>query len=134
MTSRLRRASSRRAVAVLKAAGLGLAVVAGVAALLGHRQHSADQRQARDVWEALEASAEPSPPLYDTETVADLPEIARRYFARAIKPGTPLHRVVRLEMEGTFVLNGTDMPMRARQIPRATRHGASSGRRRSAPD
>ena len=45
-----------------------------------------------------------------------MPEIAQRYFARAIQPGTPLHRTVRLEMEGRFILNGTPLPMTARQI------------------
>lgn len=43
---------------------------------------------------------------YDPRMVADLPEVGRRFFARAIEPGTPLHRVVVLEMAGTFILNG----------------------------
>ena len=116
MIPRARPGSGRTTRTVIKAVGLGLVVVAGAAALLGYRQHADDQRQAREVWAALEASADPSPPLYHPAMVADLPEIARRYFARGIEPGTPLHRVVRLEMEGTFVVNGTDMPIRARQI------------------
>jgi hypothetical protein len=57
--------------------------------------------------EALKASADPSPPLYNPGMVDCLPEVARRYFSRPIEPGMPLHRVVRLEMDGTFVLNGT---------------------------
>ena len=39
--------------------------------------------------------------------LAHLPEVAQRYFARAIAPGTPLFRTVRLEMQGSFILNGT---------------------------
>jgi len=42
--------------------------------------------------------------------------VAQRYFARAIEPGTPLHRVVRLEMGGSFIMNGNAMPMTAHQI------------------
>jgi hypothetical protein len=33
-----------------------------------------------------------------------MPEVARRYFTHAIAPGTPLRTVVRLGMEGTFLL------------------------------
>ena len=38
--------------------------------------------------------------------------VLRADFARAIAGGTPLHRVVRLDMHGTFTMNGRDMPMR----------------------
>lgn len=78
--------------------------------------HSRDRAQARAVWAALEAVRETDPPRYDPAMVADLPEVAQRYFARAIDPGTPLHRVVRLEMAGSFIMNATAMPMTARQI------------------
>ena len=78
--------------------------------------HSRDQAQARAVWAALEAVREADPPRFDPAMVADLPEVAQRYFARAIDPGTPLHRVVRLDMEGSFIMNGNPMPMTARQI------------------
>jgi len=93
---------------------LFMLLLAGIA--LGLWAHSRDQAQMRTVWAALEAARETDPPRYDPAMVADLPEVAQRYFARAIEPGTPLHRVVRLEMEGSFIMNGNPMPMAARQI------------------
>jgi hypothetical protein len=95
---------------------LALAALLTAAAALGLRAESRDRAQAARVWAALEALTEADPPRYDPAMVEGLPEVARRYFARAIAPGTPLHRVVRLEMEGSFILNGTPMPMAARQI------------------
>ncbi len=89
-------------------------VLAGVA--LGLWVHSRDQAQMRAVWTALEAARDTDPPRYDPAMAADLPEVAQRYFARAIEPGTPLHRMVRLEMEGSFIMNGNPLPMTARQI------------------
>jgi len=89
---------------LLAGAGLGLWV------------HSRDQAQARAVWAALEAAREADPPRYDPAMVADLPEVAQRYFFRTIEPGTPLHRVVRLEMEGSFIMNGNPLSMTARQM------------------
>jgi hypothetical protein len=98
-------------IIVLILAGLLIAAVA-----YGLWVHSRDRAQMRGVWAALEAAREADPPRYDPAMVAALPEVAQRFFARAIEPGTPLHRVVRLEMEGSFVMNGTPMPMTARQI------------------
>jgi hypothetical protein len=92
-----------------------LALVAGAAAL-GLALNARDRAQAARIWAALEAGRDPAPPAYDPAMVADLPEVARRYFAHAIAPGTPLHRTVRLEMAGSFILNGTELPMTARQI------------------
>lgn len=83
---------------------------------LGLWVHSRDLAQARKVWTALEGVREADPLRYDPAMTADLPEIARRYFARAISPGAPLHRTVRLEMAGSFIMNGNAMPMTARQI------------------
>jgi hypothetical protein len=65
---------------------------------------------------STEATREANPPAFDPAIVADLPEVAQRYFACAILPGTALHRVVSLDMSGTFILNGTEMPMTAHQI------------------
>ncbi len=93
---------------------LAALLLAGIA--LGLWVNSRDQAQARAVWAALEAAQEANPPRYDPAMVEGVPEIAQRYFARAIDPGTPLHRVVRLEMAGSFIMNGTAMPMTAHQI------------------
>ena len=101
---------------LLKVILLSIAALLPAATAFGLWVHSRDQAQMRAVWSALEAEHEDDPPRYDPAMVADLPEIARRYFARAIEPGTPLHRMVRLEMEGSFIMNGTPMPMTARQI------------------
>jgi hypothetical protein len=91
-----------------------VAILAG--AVLGALLHSRDQAQMRTVWAALEGAREDDPPHYDSAMVAELPEVAQRYFARTIAPGTPLHRIVRLEMEGSFIMNGNEMLMTARQI------------------
>ncbi|MCC5968996.1 MAG: hypothetical protein JJU15_03535 [Pararhodobacter sp.] len=101
---------------MLKIIILALAALVLAAVALGLWVHSRDQAQMRAVWAALEHAREADPPRYDPSMVADLPEVAQRYFARAIEPGTPLHRIVQLEMAGSFIMNGTEMPMSARQI------------------
>ncbi|WP_209428301.1 DUF6544 family protein [Pararhodobacter sp. SW119] len=95
---------------------LALVGVLILALALGFWVHSRDRAQAARVWAALETAREADPPAFDPAMVADLPEVAQRYFARAIEPGTPLHRLVRLEMAGSFIMNGNAMPMSARQI------------------
>lgn len=95
---------------------LALVALLLAAIAFGFWVHARDRAQARTVWAALEDAREIEPQHYDPAMVAELPEIARRYFARAIEPGAPLHRVVRLEMEGSFIMNGNPMPMTARQI------------------
>ncbi len=96
--------------------GLTIVIALLAAAVIGAFLHSRDRAHAQSVWSGLQEAREAEPLRYDPAMVADLPEVAQRYFARAISPGTPLHRVVRLEMEGTFVLNGRPMPMRASQV------------------
>ena len=79
-----------------------------------------DRRQDRAEWDRLAALQPEAPDRFDPQMVADLPEPARRYFAHAIAPGTPLLPVAVIEMTGAFSL-GTredprDQPMQARQI------------------
>lgn len=101
---------------ILKIILLAVATLLIAAIALGLWVHSRDRAQAARVWAALEVAREADPPRYDPAMVAELPEIAQRYFAHAIEPGTPLHRMVRLQMEGSFIMNGNPMPMTARQI------------------
>jgi hypothetical protein len=101
---------------LLKITLLAIAIVLTAAITLALWAHARDQRQVAEIWDRLESARESDPSHYDPAMVADLPEIAQRYFARAITPGTPLHRVVRLEMNGRFILNGNDLPMTAQQI------------------
>lgn len=101
---------------ILKIVLFALAGLPIGAAALGLWVNSRDRAQAARVWAALEAAREAEPLRFDPAMVADLPEVAQRYFARAIDPGTPLHRMVRLQMEGSFIMNGNPMPMTARQI------------------
>lgn len=97
----------------LTGALLLVAAAAGVG--VGLWTSAADRRHAAALAERL---LEPAGPVarYDPAMVADLPDIAQRYFAAALAPGTPLHRQVRLRMEGDFIMNGTPRPMQARQV------------------
>ncbi len=101
---------------VLKIILLALLGLLLLGVVLGRVFHARDQAQMRAVWTSLEHAREADPPRYDPAMVEGLPEVARRYFGRAIEPGTPLHRTVRLEMVGSFIMNGNAMPMTARQI------------------
>lgn len=101
---------------MIEAAGVGFVVLLVAGAALAAWLHSCDRAQLRAVWQALEAAREADPPRFDPTMIDDLPEVAQRYFARTIAPGTPLHRVVRLEMEGSFLLNGNALPMRACEL------------------
>jgi hypothetical protein len=79
-----------------------LAVVAGLGVTwtLG-RIASSD---ASDRFAALERAALPTGATFELALLEGMPEIAHRYFMHAIAPGTPLRTVVRLRMEGTFLL------------------------------
>lgn len=101
---------------LLKTAGWIVLIVGVTGIAMGLWTSARDARSAQAVWDALLAQREPAPESYDPAMVFDLPEIAQRYFRTAIAPGTPLLRVARLEMEGSLILNGREMPMRADQI------------------
>src|SRR6056297_3059143 len=79
-----------------------------------------DRREDRGEWDRLAAQQPEAPSRFDPQMVADLPEPARRYFAYAIDPGTPLLPVAIIEMTGEFSLGTKEdpryQPMEARQI------------------
>jgi hypothetical protein len=95
-----------------------LLIVASVAvAYFAFRSASADTNLA---FSRIEAEAKPATGTFDQTALADLPEIAQRYFKHAIASGTPLSSVVRLEMEGKFLLGDAGQyqtyVMHARQV------------------
>lgn len=59
------------------------------------------------------------PLRFDRAHIAQLPEVARRYFGFVIKPGAPLHAIAEIEMTGRFSLGPRELPnwlaMTARQ-------------------
>ena len=75
-----------------------------------------DARKVERVWGRLEAGSPGE--AFAADMVSALPAPARRYFLRAIKPGTLLASSVTLEMSGSIRLkpDGEWMPMRARQV------------------
>lgn len=104
-------------VLVLLAVLLVLALAAGLFAFWSHRRAMDEAGRAMA---ALAAQAAPPAGVFDPALVADLPEIAQRYFRHAIAPGTPLRTTVRLEMRGTFLLGDAashqSYAMSARQV------------------
>ncbi|MGD1887553.1 MAG: DUF6544 family protein [Cohaesibacteraceae bacterium] len=101
-------------VGIVLLVAIGL-VVAGLAVW-----RWSDKRAENVIMDALIASALTNLPLFDHAMIADLPEPARRFLTFAIAPGTPLYRVVDLQMEGRLS-NGTAhqpnwMAMQARQV------------------
>lgn len=87
-------------------------------ALFGWRQ--LDHRADRKAWQSLaELSSSGSVP-FELEMLAGLPEPAQRYFRYTIAPGTPLHSVVEIEMEGEIGMGSKAEPnytsMQATQI------------------
>jgi len=94
---------------------------AGAAALaLSSYRHA--MARAESAWQDVASRAEPSGGNFDPAMVVKLPEIAQRYFRRAIAPGTALKTCVKLEMQGRFLLGDKwsyrTYAMRARQILR----------------
>jgi hypothetical protein len=79
-----------------------------------------DERAERKQWERLAALQPPSPAVYDSSMVTDLPEPAQRFFNFAISPGTPLLAVAEIDMGGQFSLGSRENPnykqMDAKQI------------------
>lgn len=99
-------------VAALVLLGIGLAALLLLRLL--------DDRADRAEWARLVALQPRSPPHFTPELVAHLPEPARRWFAFAIRAGTPLYPVAEITMRGRFALGTKEdpryRPMEARQI------------------
>lgn len=79
-----------------------------------------DERAEQTEWALLKALQPPSPVVYDSSMVIDLPEPARRFFNFVILPGTPLLTVAEIDMGGQFSLGSRENPnyqqMNANQI------------------
>lgn len=79
-----------------------------------------DHRSDRRTWMALVEQAGADRGVFDTADIASLPEPAQRYFRYTIRPGTPLHCAVEIEMSGELALGTKEQPnyrpMSAHQI------------------
>ena len=84
------------------------------------RQAAADQRELEQAADALLDSARADSGAFDLALAAALPEPARRFFAFAIRPGTPLKTVAEITMAGDLSLGTKEKPnvlyMNARQV------------------
>lgn len=96
-------------------------LLASLFALIVWRIH--DALADRSAWRGLLEYQTPDGLLYEKTLVADLPEPAQRYFNYTIKAGTPLRRVVEIEMVGDLSLGTKDSPnyrpMKAQQLSAA---------------
>lgn len=99
---------------------IGILAVPGLALSGLHLWRRSDRRADRTAWRRLAATARPALATFDPATVGQLPEPARRYFGYTIAPGTPLHRVMEIDMSGEIGLGTRARPgyraMQARQI------------------
>lgn len=79
-----------------------------------------DNLAEQDAWRRLVALQPAAPAAFDDSVIATLPNPAQRFFCFAIAPGTPLHTVAEISMEGEFSLGNKAepnyMPMRAEQL------------------
>lgn len=100
---------------ILIVLAIALAVLAAM-----HVSYRAAMAAAERALADLEQRSTPANRQFDPAMLGGLPEVAQRYFAHAMAPGTPLATSVRLEMDGVFLL-GTParhqtFSMRARQV------------------
>lgn len=102
---------------------LGAAMLGSGAALFGHLRYRSAMSEADRAFASVARPVRPTTTRFDPAMTAGLPEVARRYLAHAIAPGTPLSSVALLEMEGTFLLGDRDnyqsYAMKAREVLRA---------------
>ncbi|QUL38911.1 DUF6544 family protein [Erythrobacter sp. JK5] len=86
----------------------GVAAAASIGGLVKWRAN--DTRDDLNEMARLAAMQPSDPPPFALDSVADLPEPARRYFAYLIAEGTPTWRVAELEMEGEFGMGDNSSP------------------------
>lgn len=102
--------------------GVGAMAVAGGAAVIAYASSRSAMCEAERAYDRVAARTREAPPRFQLTQVADLPEIAQRYFRHAIAPGTPLYSVAELQMMGTFLLGDRtgfqSYAMTARQVLR----------------
>ena len=98
---------------------LGASVAAG-GALLGIASRYRQERVAENLARNLErqADGETQPDTFHPSMTDGLPAPARRYLRRTFARGAPLHRSVRLSMQGSIRLrpDGAALPMEAEQV------------------
>jgi len=99
---------------------LAIAIPVIGAAAAAHGRYRRERAEAEGAMAALAARAQAPRGSFDPAMIADLPEVAQRYFAHAIAPGTPLRTTVRLDMRGSFLLGRRDSyqtyALEARQV------------------
>lgn len=97
----------------------GVAIVIWATISLAGWRILENQRSAQVVERLLQAPLHRHA-AYSPELVADQPEPVRRFFNHAIAPGTPLHMVVELKLEGDLDMGSKDARhprmMTARQV------------------
>ncbi len=97
---------------------VSVAIGLALATMIGWRQ--LDRIADRAEQARLRAFQPSAPPRFSSDMVADLPDPARRFFLFSIADGTPLNRVVELEMAGKFSLGTKEAPnymaMTAQQV------------------
>ncbi len=102
--------------------GVGAIALVGGALAFGIGAYRLATAEAEEAYRSLLARPDPPTRLFHPDQVADLPEVAQRYFRHAIAPGTPLYSVAELEMQGTFLLGDKHKfqryDMSARQVLR----------------
>ena len=88
--------------------GSGLLVIVSAGGLIGYSAYRRDIGAVDKAYAKVLADAAPSNRRFDPVEVAQMPEIARRYFGHAIAPGTPLYSSAEIRMEGAFLLGDRD--------------------------
>jgi hypothetical protein len=88
--------------------GIGAMALLGGAGAFAFGSYRSAMSTAERAYSQIAHQAETPAKSFDPDQLADLPEIAQRYFRHAIAPGTPIYSSAQLEMHGTFLLGEKD--------------------------